>query len=109
MGWTQRPIPGLLPLLLYVLLRGLDATVLKGLQDLGQANPVQGENPISFCNVFFLSQLTVALAALLPGRRSLIGDRPDWRRLTGACWPSTAAWACSSGPWPTTSPWSPCR
>ena len=86
MGWTQRPIPGLLPLLLYVLLRGLDATVLKGLQDLGQANPVQGENPISFCNVFFLSQLTVALAALLPGRRSLIGDLArlapaDWRLL----------------------------
>ena len=63
-----------LSLLLYVLLRGLDATVLKGLQDLGQANPVQGENPISFCNVFFLAQLTVGLAALLPGRRSLIGD-----------------------------------
>ena len=63
-----------LSLLLYVLLRGLDATVLKGLQDLGLANPVQGENPISFCNVFFLAQLTVALASLLPGRRSLIGD-----------------------------------
>lgn len=86
MGSTRRPVPGLLPLLLYVLLRGLDATVLKGLQDLGQANPVQGENPISFCNVFFLSQLTVALAALLPGRRSLIGDLArlapaDWRLL----------------------------
>lgn len=63
-----------LSLLLYVLLRGLDATVLKGLQDLGLANPVQGENPISFCNVFFLAQLTVALASLLPDRRSLIGD-----------------------------------
>ncbi|MCP9785631.1 DMT family transporter [Cyanobium sp. N5-Cardenillas] len=74
MGRTQRPIPGLLPLLLYVLLRGLDATVLKGLQDHGLANPVQGENPISFCNVFFLAQLTVALASLLPGRRTLISD-----------------------------------
>ncbi|PSB39324.1 DMT family transporter [Aphanothece minutissima] len=69
-----RPIPGLLPLLLYVLLRGLDATVLKGLQDLGMAHPVQGENPISFCNVFFLAQLTVGLAALIPGRRTLAND-----------------------------------
>lgn len=69
-----RPIPGLLPLLLYVLLRGLDATVLKGLQDHGMAHPVDGENPISFCNVFFLGQLTVGLAALLPGRRTLVGD-----------------------------------
>ncbi len=53
-----RPIPDLLPLLLDVLLRGLDATVLKGLKDHGLAHPVDGENPISFCNVFFLAQLT---------------------------------------------------
>ncbi len=72
--WPPRPIPGLLPLLLYVLLRGLDATVLKGLQDHGMAHPVDGENPISFCNVFFLAQLTVGLAALIPGRRTLGND-----------------------------------
>ena len=69
-----RAIPGLLPLLLYVLLRGLDATVLKGLQTHGMAHPVDGENPISFCNVFFLAQLTVGLAVLIPGRRTLLGD-----------------------------------
>lgn len=76
-----RPLPmlppqagALLPLGLYVLLRGLDATVLKGLQDYGLGHPVRGENPISFCNVFFLAQLTVGLAALLPGRRSLAAD-----------------------------------
>lgn len=69
-----RPTPGLLPLLLYVLLRGLDATVLKGLQDHGMAHPVNGENPISFCNVFFLAQLTVGLAVLIPARRTLPGD-----------------------------------
>ncbi|MDM7951843.1 MAG: DMT family transporter [Cyanobium sp. CZS 25K] len=72
----MRPPIGLppLPLALYVLLRGLDATVLKGLQDYGLANLVRGENPISFCNVFFLAQLTVGLAALLPGRRTLVAD-----------------------------------
>lgn len=62
-----RPIPGLLPLLLYVLLRGLDATVLKGLQDHGMAHPVDGENPISFCNVFFLGQVVAVGAALVLG------------------------------------------
>ena len=57
-----------------MLLRGLDATVLKGLQDYGLAHLVRGENPISFCNVFFLSHLAVGLAALLPGRRTLATD-----------------------------------
>jgi hypothetical protein len=46
-----------LPLSLYVLLKGLDATVLKALQTYGTTHPVHGENPISFCNVFFVAQL----------------------------------------------------
>jgi pilus assembly protein TadC len=54
-----------LPLLLYVLLQGLDATVLQRLQHNGAAHAVNGENPISFCNVFFLSQAIVGLSALL--------------------------------------------
>jgi drug/metabolite transporter (DMT)-like permease len=57
-----------LPLALYVLLKGLDATVLKALQTYGSAHPVNGENPISFCNVFFIAQLVIGLASLLPGR-----------------------------------------
>jgi drug/metabolite transporter (DMT)-like permease len=60
-----------LPLGLYVLLRGLDAPVLKELQQLGLQHQVNGENPISFCNVFFFSQLVVAVAALLAGRRAV--------------------------------------
>lgn len=75
-GFAPLPpnVRALLPLGLYVLLRGLDATVLKGLQDYGLEHPVAGENPISFCNVFFLAQLSVGLAALLPGRRTLAAD-----------------------------------
>ena len=65
---------GFVPLLVYVVLRGLDATVLKGLQDLGMQNLVNGENPISFCNVFFLADIAVGMAALLPGRASLGRD-----------------------------------
>ncbi|WP_255139982.1 hypothetical protein [Synechococcus sp. Lug-A] len=40
-----------------MLLKGLDATVLKALQTYGTTHPVHGENPISFCNVFFVAQL----------------------------------------------------
>ncbi|MCP9886463.1 EamA family transporter [Cyanobium sp. ATX 6A2] len=60
-----------LPLGLYVLLRGLDAPVLKRLQELGLQHQVNGENPISFCNVFFFAQLVVGVAALLGGRRQV--------------------------------------
>ncbi|WP_216919923.1 DMT family transporter [Synechococcus sp. CCAP 1479/9] len=74
-----------MPLLLYVLLRGLDATVLKGLQQFGADHPVRGMDPISFCNLFFLAQLAVGLAALWPGRTTLTADLaalvPSDRRL----------------------------
>lgn len=68
----HRLLPGFaLPLALYVVLRGLDATVLKALQLHGASHPVNGENPISFCNVFFFVQLATGLTALLAGRRGL--------------------------------------
>jgi drug/metabolite transporter (DMT)-like permease len=65
-GWRR-----VVPLGLYVLLKGLDATALKGLQTYGAAHPVGGENPISFCNVFFVAQLVVGLAYLLPGHAGI--------------------------------------
>lgn len=78
-----------LPLAAYVLLRGLDATVLKGLQLHGAANPVAGENPISFCNVFFVAELVVGLAALGGGgaglRRDLAGIGPRAGLLLFGC------------------------
>ncbi|MCP9839627.1 DMT family transporter [Synechococcus sp. J7-Johnson] len=65
-GWRRG-----IPLGLYVLLKGLDATVLKALQTYGAAHTVNGENPISFCNVFFVAQLVIGLASLIPGRASI--------------------------------------
>ena len=59
------------PLGLYVLLRGFDATALKWLQLQGAAQTLNGVNPISFCNVFFVAQLIVGLATLAPGRKHL--------------------------------------
>ncbi len=76
--------PAALPLAAYVLLRGLNTPVLKQLQQLGLEHQVNGENPISFCNVFFFAQLVVGLAALLVGRRTLpsalstIGPQQRW-------------------------------
>lgn len=76
-----RPSPSssasLLALVFYVLLRGLDPTVLKGLQIAGASRLVNGENPISFCNVFFFSQLMVGLAVLLPARQTLLQKLAD--------------------------------
>ncbi|MCP9917811.1 hypothetical protein [Cyanobium sp. ATX 6F1] len=54
------------PLILlgYGLVSGLRSTVLKGLQLFGASHPVGGENPISFCNVFFIAQSMVGIALL---------------------------------------------
>ena len=57
-----------LALLGYVLLRGCDATVLKWLQERGAATLLRtagGEDPISFGNVFFFSNLATGLVVLL--------------------------------------------
>lgn len=74
----------------YLLVSGLRSTVLRGLQSFGAAHPIGGENPISFCNVFFLSQLMVGLALVLAEparvgqdlRRLEAGDR-RWIALDG--------------------------
>jgi drug/metabolite transporter (DMT)-like permease len=80
----QVRLAGVVPLGAYVLLRGLDATVLKGLQQLGAQHAVGGENPISFCNVFFVATLAIGLAALPAGGGRLGHDlaRLDGRRRT---------------------------
>lgn len=63
-----------LGLLAYIVLSGLRGTVLKGLQKAGAANPIAGENPISFCNVFLISQATVGLAIVLADGRNSFAD-----------------------------------
>jgi drug/metabolite transporter (DMT)-like permease len=78
---VRRLPPWAAPLGIYVLLRGLDATVLKALQLQGLRHSVAGENPISFCNVFFFAQLAVGLLAMGSGAGSL---GPALRRLSGA-------------------------
>jgi len=52
-------------LIAYAVVSGLRSTVLKALQLQGEAHAIGGENPISFCNVFFISQLMIGLALLI--------------------------------------------
>ena len=70
-----------LGLIAYVVITGLRSTVLKGLQIHGAANPIGGDNPISFCNVFLISQLMVALALISLDRNRL---RSDLQRMNPA-------------------------
>lgn len=76
--------PTVLGLLAYVLVSGLRSTVLKALQLQGDMFPIHGENPISFCNVFLISQSMVGLALICAdGSRSwrdfgLLDRRGRW-------------------------------
>lgn len=55
----------------YAALSGLRCAVLGRLQQAGTANPIAGEIPIGFCNVFLMSQVTVGLVILLYKNASL--------------------------------------
>lgn len=65
-----------LGLLAYVLVSGLRTTILKALQLQGAMHPIHGENPISFCNVFLISQLMVGLALVLANGQQTLNDLP---------------------------------
>jgi drug/metabolite transporter (DMT)-like permease len=72
-----------LVLVAYTVVSGLRSTVLKGLQLQGAAHAIAGENPISFCNVFLISQLMIGLALLIAEpadvAREINGLRPRVR------------------------------
>jgi drug/metabolite transporter (DMT)-like permease len=55
----------------YLMLRGVHSTVLSGLQMLGESHPINGENPISFCNLFFFSSLLAGIIAIAQEGKSL--------------------------------------
>ena len=59
------------PLTIFIVLRGLDNTVLKALQLYGMNHPVDGVNPVSFCNIFFFVQLISGVAFLINGRSGI--------------------------------------
>ena len=59
------------PIAIFIVFRGLDNTVLKVLQLHGASHPVNGVNPVSFCNVFFFVQLISGVTFLISGRHDL--------------------------------------
>lgn len=66
----------------YLLLRGIHSTVLSGLQMLGAHHRINGENPISFCNVFFFSSLVTGVIALAKGAGSIQAEIEGLRSST---------------------------
>ncbi len=78
-----------------ILIFGAAASVVARLVEVGEANLIDGRNPISFCNLLFVGNL-VAAATLL------IAHRKDWRpselkKLTGRQWLVQLALSAASG------------
>jgi hypothetical protein len=68
-------------LVLFIALRGSDATVLKSLQMAGQAtHRAGGAKVISFCNVFFFASLICGLVLLVIDRRKVARMMPKLNR-----------------------------
>ena len=67
-----------------VVIFAASSAVVRLLHDIGAANPMDGRNPISFCNVLFVGNLCAALTLLAFYRRSWTRDairgldRGDW-------------------------------
>ncbi|MEB3359729.1 MAG: DMT family transporter [Synechococcales bacterium] len=77
-------IPGRAYLILAVIIFATSNSVTRRLIQLGAANLVEGENPISFCNILFAGNV-VALTALVTVYRQQI-RLEAWRKLTPKSW-----------------------
>jgi drug/metabolite transporter (DMT)-like permease len=67
----------------YVVLKGLESTVVRALQLHGTRHPVDGLNPISACNLFFFALAVVGLSLVAADHRRLRRElpqlgRPQW-------------------------------
>ena len=73
--------PGIGLLVLYILLRGSDSSVLKALQQAGKVtHAAGGPEAISFCNVFFFSSLICGLAMVMIDRKGLQSNVPRMQK-----------------------------
>ncbi|MCT0223885.1 EamA family transporter [Synechococcus sp. CS-1328] len=63
-------------LLVYVVLKGLESTVVRALQLQGARHPVDGINPISACNLFFFALVVVGTSLVLADRSTLQRQLP---------------------------------
>ncbi|MFQ6538206.1 MULTISPECIES: hypothetical protein [Aphanothece] len=67
-------------LMAYVVLKGLESTVVRALQLLGVRHSVDGLNPISACNLFFFALLVVGLSLMAADRSALRRQLPGLER-----------------------------
>ncbi|SBO42118.1 hypothetical protein [Cyanobium sp. NIES-981] len=67
-------------LLAYVVLKGLESTVVRALQLQGARHPVDGVNPVSACNLFFFALLVVGVSVMVADHRSLRRQLPRLQR-----------------------------
>lgn len=82
-------------LLLAVIIFGAANAVTRKLTDIGAQHPVQGRNPISFCNALFVGNLVALITLLVVYWRDL---RPGiWRDLSGRSWVTLVVIAVLSG------------
>jgi drug/metabolite transporter (DMT)-like permease len=88
-------LPGRAYLLIAVVIFAASNSVTRQLIDIGAQNPINGHNPVSFCNVLFVGNIC-AIALLLPiYHRELSRDRLS--QLTGKDWVGLLLVALLSG------------
>ncbi|RMG10542.1 MAG: EamA family transporter, partial [Cyanobacteria bacterium J055] len=81
-------IPGRTYLLLAILIFAASNSVVRKLTELGAQNPIDGRNPISFCNVLFVGNLCALIVLFLVYRQQCTLDnlrsipRKTWVGLT---------------------------
>lgn len=92
--WRDR-IPGRAYLLIAVIIFAASNAIVRILTDLGAEHPIDGRNPISFCNVLFIGNL-VALIVLVLVYRSQV-TRAALAKITAQDWVSLVIVSLLSG------------
>ncbi len=96
----QIRIPGAGLIWLSVFLFACSSSVIRVLADLGQQNPIDGRNPISFCNVLCAGNISALVAVLIVFRRQVAPRR--FHELPRSAWITVALLALGTGviaPW----------
>ncbi|MGD1904039.1 MAG: DMT family transporter [Geitlerinemataceae cyanobacterium] len=88
-------IPGRAYLLAAVIIFAASNTIVRILTDIGAENPIDGRNPISFCNVLFVGNLVVLMVLSSVYRSQL--NRTTFAKLTKLDWGALLVVALLSG------------
>lgn len=81
---ASTPLVALLGLLVYNALAAIEPSIVALMHQVGERNLVAGRNPVSFCNVLFISQLVSLVTFLTLFHRDL--TKENFRKLTRRKW-----------------------